>query len=107
MTVTPKRLTVAGTSGAVGQSTFNQVGANLAIDGPMRIEAAQGNATLALAELYQWLRAQKGLEASLRDIPTVTGKADVTVNRVAGRLDALDALDYDVTRPAPAGAAWR
>jgi hypothetical protein len=106
LSVSPGRLTVADAGGAVGASTFSQAGVALIIGTPTRFDAARGAATLALAEIYPWLRARLGLRARLHDLTAVTGSLDVTVHRATGRLDQLGATLYDVTlRPRRVRAA--
>jgi hypothetical protein len=96
-TVAPGRLTLADAAGAVGASTFADIGGDVALGKPLRLDSARGSARLALAELYPWLRAQPGLKAGLQKVASVTGSVDAMVNRVAGGVDRIDLLQYDVT----------
>jgi hypothetical protein len=93
----PGRWTIADAAGSIGASTFDGVGADLTLGKVLRVDGARGAATVALAELYPWLRAQTDLKGQLDQVTSLTGSLDVTVNRVAGTLDRVDALYYDAT----------
>lgn len=108
VTVAPGRVEVTGARGKVGRSTFDAVGVDLGLRGPAIVDGARGSVRLVLDEVYPWLRDQKGIADALRDLPAITGAADVTVDRIAGRLDAVDALVYDLTvRPRQVSVTWK
>jgi len=97
VTVAPGRVSVADAAGAVGASTFSGVGVDLVPAKSLRIDGAHGSTTLALAELFPWLRAQSVLKEQLEKVASMAGSVDVVVNRVAGAIDRIDTLQYEAT----------
>jgi uncharacterized protein involved in outer membrane biogenesis len=97
VTVTPTRVSVDGAAGALGTSTFRGAGAELVTAGRLRIDAAHGFATVALAPLLAWLREQEGLSDQLAPLQSVAGTAEVTLKRLSGRPDQPDTLNFDAS----------
>jgi hypothetical protein len=97
MRVSPGRLAVADAAGAVGASAFRQAGVELTAGTPWRFDAARGVTTLALAQLYPWLRERPAVAARVRRLKAATGEVDVVINRAAGRIDQLGTSLYDLT----------
>jgi hypothetical protein len=97
LAASPGRIALSGLTGGVGASGFAEVGADVSLGTPLRVKGASGQASLALGELYPWLRSQKQLAKFLETIPEVSGGTDVTLNGLEGRLDQPDALAYEVT----------
>jgi len=95
--VRSKRVSIDAAGGSIGASTFESVAVALPTGVPLRIEAARGSASLALPELYAWARGQNGIAEKLTAIGGVEGNIDVTLNRLTGQADRLDALDYDAS----------
>jgi hypothetical protein len=91
------RVSVAGADGALGASTFRALGAELSTAGPLRVHAARGEMSVALPEVYEWIRTQRELADKLGPVRGVTGTVDVAIQRFEGRLDRPDALDYEAT----------
>jgi uncharacterized protein involved in outer membrane biogenesis len=94
--IAPGHVRVDAAGGAVGSSTFKAAGVELDTARPREVRAAHGSASLALPELHAWLRKQEALRERVDALDAVGGHVDVTVNRLRGRLDQLEALDYDV-----------
>lgn len=93
-TVTAREVSIREASGALGNSRFRGVDARIRTTAPLRVESAQGRATLALAELLRWARSQPTLAETLRPLQAVSGTAEVTVNELAGQPDTLQ---FDLT----------
>lgn len=97
LAASPKRIAVNGLAGSVGASAFAHVSADVALGSPLRLNAAGGQVSLALDELYPWLQSQEALAKALKPIRAVAGITDVTLSNLSGRLDQAQALAYDVT----------
>lgn len=91
------RLGFSGARGSVGASTIADAAAEFSYSGPFRIDRASGQVTAAFDEIYPWLRSLEGLTKALQPVKSIVGTAEVRVNRIAGRPDDLDKLDYDGT----------
>jgi|GEM_PF-2591920 len=97
VSASPGRIAVNGVSCTVGASLLSQAGAEILLDGPPKLKTAGARATLAVDELYAWLRAQPALAKSLERIPKIDGHALVSLNDLHGRLDRPAALAFDVS----------
>jgi uncharacterized protein involved in outer membrane biogenesis len=86
-----KDLRVTGLRGALGESSFSEVAAQLDLGKPLRLSAASGRATLNLAQWLPWLRQR----APLDEVTRISGEVDVTLNRMALRFDRPAAVDFD------------
>ncbi len=96
VTVTEKHVQVAGARGAVGDSPFSDVAAQIELAGPMRLSAASGKATLKLEQWLPWLRSK----APLDDVASLSGSVDVALNRLALRFDLPRDVAFDaVVKP--------
>ena len=97
VTVTPDRIVVAGVDGLLGKSTFSGLAAEL--DGK-QIRSGSGRASVVLDE---WLPLLKREE-----IASVSGTAEVALNRLALRFDRPAQADYDaVVTPRKVSAALK
>jgi len=90
MTVEPTRMSIAGLQGTLGASSFTAVAARVTLGNVPRIQAASGQATLVLDQLYPWAQQQERLAALLKDVPLVAGTVDANLLRLSGTLDAPD-----------------
>ncbi len=88
---------VIGASGALGESSFRGVTIEMPSTAPVRIKTGRGSASLALRQLYPWLRAQPALAGQLERVPTAAGQLDATLNHLSVNVDKLETLDFDVT----------
>ncbi|MBX9965406.1 MAG: AsmA-like C-terminal domain-containing protein [Burkholderiales bacterium] len=95
--VAPGRIALNGVSGTVGASLLSEAGAEILLDGPPTLKTARARATLAVEELYAWLRSQPALAKNLERIPRIGGHALVTVNDLHGRLDRPATLVFDAS----------
>lgn len=93
----PGRIALNGVSGTVGASLLSQAGAEILLDGPPTLKTAGARATLAMGELYAWLRTQPALAKTLERVPKIGGHAMVTLSDLHGRLDRPEALAFDVS----------
>jgi hypothetical protein len=93
----PGRIALNGVSGTVGASLLSEAGAEILLDGPPALKTARARATLAVEEIYAWLRSQPALARNLERIPKIGGHALVTLNHLNGRLDRPEALAFDVS----------
>jgi len=84
-------------SGAIGQSTFKDVGARIGIDAPNALGAGKGSFSLALDELMRWAAALPKLSKHLTDIEKVNGTMSVSISKLAGTLRTPDKLQYVLT----------
>ena len=97
VTASSRQLAVSGVNASLGQSTLENAALQVALGSTTRVSGATAQATLALDELYPFLRSQPKLAEALRDISSVTGMARVKVARVAGTLSKPGELQYDLT----------
>ena len=93
VTITPERVQVAGLKGRVGESSFERVAADVRLGDAPRLSAASGNATLDLAQWLPWLRTR----ASLEEIDSLSGRAEVALHRLALRFDRPAEAVFDAT----------
>src|SRR5688572_1270350 len=87
----PRRVRVEKAQGSIGNSTFAAVNAQIELGKAPRVSSASGRATLELAQWFPWLERKLPLEK----IGPVSGRAEVTLNRLALRFDDPAAADYD------------
>jgi AsmA-like C-terminal region len=98
--ISPGQVSVNGLQGAVGGSKFADIGATLVLGPVPRITGGSGRATLALEEIYPWVRSNGGSSDLLRDIDSISGSLQITLNSLSGELGQPSELDYDaMVRP--------
>ena len=98
------QINVSGLEGELGHSKFADVGATLALTGEARITSGSGRATLVLDEIYPWVRSNSGPSDLLRDIDSISGSVQITLNSLSGALGQPSALAFDATmRPEQLG----
>ena len=94
--LTGERVRVTDLQGSLGNSTFSGATAQVELAQPARLSSASARATLDLAQLFPWLQTK----LPLQDVSSVSGSAEVTLNRLALRFDKPEAADFDaVVRP--------
>jgi hypothetical protein len=97
------RVNVSGLEGFIEKSTFSAVNADIDLEGK-RLASASGRARLELEQWLPWLRKQLPLE----EIRSLSGQADVALNRLALRFDKPAEADFDaVVTPRKVSAAVR
>ena len=89
--LTGERVNVTDLKGSLGKSTFSGAAMQVELAKPARLSAASARATLDLAQLFPWLQTKLPLE----EVASVSGSADVTLNRLALRFDKPEAADFD------------
>ena len=89
--ITPEQVRIAGLRGTVGESELSDAAAQVELGKNARLSAASGRATLKLEQWLPWLKAKLPLE----EIASVSGTAEVTLQRLALRFDKPEAADYD------------
>jgi hypothetical protein len=58
----PAGLKLTAVSGSIGRSTISNADTQFSYSGPFRIESGTGKVTVALDELYPWLRSLDGVK---------------------------------------------
>jgi hypothetical protein len=101
VSVSPARVTVTGLEGFAEKSTFSGVAADIDLE-HKRLASASGRARLELGQWFPWLQKQLPLE----QIGSLSGQADVVLNRLALRFDRPAEADFDaVVTPRKVSAA--
>jgi hypothetical protein len=90
-------LKLNGVRGSVGGSAVSEAAAEFSYAESFRIVSASGKATPVLAEIYPWLRSREGLAKALEHVKSLTGSADVVVERLAGKPQEPATLTYEGT----------
>jgi hypothetical protein len=97
-------LRLTGGEGTLGESSFSALEARLALGAPLQLAAASGRASLPLGQWFPWLRERLPLD----EVEALTGRADVTLRRLALRFDRPAAADYEaVVAPHEVSAALK
>ncbi|HJY76300.1 MAG TPA: AsmA-like C-terminal region-containing protein, partial [Burkholderiales bacterium] len=91
--ITPEQIRVAELRGTVGESELSGTALQVELGKNARLSSASGKATLKLEQWFPWLKAK--LPQQLGEIDTLSGSADVTLNRLALRFDKPEAADFD------------
>ena len=87
-----KQVSVKDLRGALGESTFTEVAAQVELTGTPRLSSGSGRATLRLEQWHPWL-AQK---VPLGPLTGLSGNLEVTLRRLALPFDKPQALDFEV-----------
>ena len=99
-----ERVNVTDLKGSLGNSTFSNAALQVELAQPARLSSASARATLDLAQLFPWLQTKLPLD----EVSSVSGSADVTLNRLALRFDKPEAVDFDaVVQPRNASATLK
>ena len=96
-TASSRQVAVSGLHASLGQSTLESAAVQIAPGSTPRLTGATAQATLALGELYPFLRSQPTLAEALYDTSSVTGTAHVKVTRVVGPLSRPSELQYELS----------
>jgi len=96
----PGQASVSGLHGALGRSAFANIGVALALGPEPRITSGYGRATLALEEIYPWVRSQGQFADLLRDIDSIAGSVQITLSSLSGPPSQPSALAFAaIVRP--------
>ncbi len=90
----PGQASVSGLHGALGRSDFADIGVALALGAEPRITSGYGRATLALEQIYPWVRSQGQFADLLRDIDSIAGSVQITLSSLSGPLAQPSALAF-------------
>src|SRR6476646_2379127 len=102
--LTGERVNMTDLKGSLGSSTFSNAALQVELAQPARLSAASARATLDLAQLFPWLQTMLPLD----EVSSISGRADVTLNRLALRFDKPEAVDFDaVVQPRNASATLK
>ncbi|HYL18734.1 MAG TPA: AsmA-like C-terminal domain-containing protein, partial [Burkholderiales bacterium] len=93
----PGGLKLTAVNGSIGRSTVSDANTQFSYSGPFRIDSGAGKVTVALDELYPWLRSLGGLRKTLEPVKSVTGKADVAIESLSGDPAHASKLQYEGT----------
>jgi len=81
----------------IGASQLREVGVDVVLLEPMRIERGRGRATIVPQDLLPGMRAREPFVKLLRSVPTISGVADVAVRSLALRFDKPSRITYDLS----------
>jgi hypothetical protein len=84
-------------SARLGASQVREVGADVVLLEPMRIERGRARATIVPQDLLPGMRAREPFGKLLRSVPTISGVADVAVRSLALRFDKPSRITYDLS----------
>ena len=106
--ISPMHVSISGLQGTIGRSSVADLGATFALEPELRIESGSGHATLALEEIYPWLRSHAHSSELPRDVDSISGSLQITLNSLSGALSQPSSLAYDATmRPDKIGVDMR
>jgi len=86
------RVLLQDLAGSLGESTFSGLAARIELGKTPLVSSASGRARVQLAQWFPWLQQK----LPLQDLASVSGQADVALNRLALRFDRPAEADYDV-----------
>src|SRR6516225_4866929 len=81
----------------IGASQLREVGVDVVLLEPMRIERGRGRATIVPQDLLPGMRAREPFIKLMRSVPTISGVADVAVRSLALRFDKPSRITYDLS----------
>lgn len=99
--LTEKQVSVKGARGALGDSTFTDVAAQIDLGDRARLAAGTGRASLRLEQWFPWLREKVGLGP----LSALSGNLDVTLQRLTLPFDRPQAIDFEALVAPRAAAA--
>src|SRR6185436_4982660 len=85
--LTSERVKVTDLKGSLGSSTFSDAALQVELAQPARLSEASARATLDLAQLFPWLQTMLPLD----EVSSVSGRAEVSLKRLALRFDKPEA----------------
>jgi hypothetical protein len=86
-----KRVRGAGLRGSIGASTFSEAAFEIELEKPARVSSASAAAQVQLEPWFAWLRTRLPLE----QVASLSGAADVRLNRLALRFDRPAEADFE------------
>lgn len=86
------RVVLHDLAGSLGDSTFGDLGAQIDLGKTPRLSSAAGRASVQLGEWFPWLKEK----LPLKEVASVSGRADVELRALALRFDRPAEADYDV-----------
>jgi hypothetical protein len=95
--ISPSQASVGDVQLAAGSSKFDDLSATVAFGAETRLTSGSGRATLALQEIYPWLRSHLERAKGLDAIDSVSGGLQIMLNSLSGPLSQPAALAFDVT----------
>jgi hypothetical protein len=99
-----KRVRATELKGSLGKSTFSETALQIELGKQPRLSSASGHASLELEQWFPWLQAKLPLE----EVSSVSGGAELTLNRLALRFDNPAAADFDaMARPRKVSASLK
>lgn len=93
VTVTQGQVQVSGARGRIGDSVFEGAAAQIELGAAPRVSAASGQAKVELKQWLPWLKSKLPLD----DVASLSGSAELKLNRLALRFDKPQDADYDVS----------
>ncbi|HEX5768518.1 MAG TPA: AsmA family protein, partial [Burkholderiales bacterium] len=97
-----RRILLQNLAGSLGNSPFSSLTAQIDLGKTPRVSSASARASLRLDQWFPWLREK----LPLQDVASVSGQADVTLNRLALRFDRPAEAEFDaVVTPRKVSAA--
>jgi uncharacterized protein involved in outer membrane biogenesis len=104
VTITREGLRVAHARGTLGDSSLTDAAAHVVFGPEARLASATGKAIVPLAQWLPWLKTK----APLDEIDAASGRAEVTLRRLALRFDRPQDADFDaVVTPREASATLK
>jgi len=95
--IKPDGLKLTAVNGSIGRSIVSDANTQFSYSGPFRIDSGAGKVTVALDELYPWLHSLDGLKKTLKPVKSVTGTAEVAIEKLSGDPEQADKLQYEGT----------
>jgi len=84
-----------GLAGSAGRSQLRDGNFELSFGAEISIQSASGDATLALGEIFPWLRQREALPTALAELESMAGDARVRLARLSGPVAKPAALEFD------------
>jgi uncharacterized protein involved in outer membrane biogenesis len=92
----PSRVRVTNGALDAGASRLEAAAVDYRLQPQPKIESATGRASVSLTEVFPWLRTQPAYANQLKRIASLTGVADVTLQRLRGDPKRPQSLEYAV-----------
>ena len=96
LTYSGPTLTFEGLGGAIGESTFNGVSAQLGLSSPYPLTSQQGTVVAALEELFHWASAQPRFAKQLEGVKQVSGGLAVSIAKLNIPLNSPEQMRFVV-----------
>jgi len=89
-----RKIEVKNLTGAVGQSSFSDISAQINLGENPEILAAEGKSSIVLEEIYAWLKSIEKLKAPLQEIRSLKGTVTLSSINLKGPLSQPGKWDY-------------